>query len=853
MLYHQVHPINFTNALRQGVFFSVQVYNCHGLYSVLSSNAVYIKSHLKPSWIHDGNNSKSDIEYQTSITEVNANVYMGVNCPIQRAQWGVESVDGMLAQDYIEVEYVANSLTQLNNTFSLTSDQVTLYNDESYRVLFQAVDYSGEVFILRSNGFTVTTTAVKPGLVRDGSIPGQDLNYQEPTNTLWAHWLGFGDGTPEQEIAFYKVAAGSDREYPSTRTDISPFVNVGLNTSHVFYGLDLVPEAVTYFITVRAHTVSGAYIDVTSNGINVGYQQGIIPGEIVLNRYQYDTTTVNVYWGEFESDLPIRQYEWALGTTVFSENVLERFCDDTESNFTDYFDVFGFTNVYLDTTATATGLSLEHNTTYYIVLRVIDQAKKCRAVLSPNGLTIDTTDPIPNLSPRSIIVGPLESRETVPENEQHVVYIQPDQTIDVTWEAFQDDESGIMSYKVGIFEQNQGCGNNSNSLALIRDFVDASDERTLSFGNVNLQEGSPYVVVVRATNRAGLTSNGYSQPIVVDSNTVTMGTVKDGNNWESDIVYQSDLSMLSAVFTHAKLSADGVNGTLLENGPCPTVAFYDFQTMTPPWEVISSATVIGHTFNNREYRGSQVGLSSNPPGVLITTFNEVNERIVTGAYETNVQLSNGGIVSVDILAAFGTRNLEDNAVTAVTFINSEEPNVIPFFEPELTNVEFPDVNVFGMQIYRNQSSQSVVLWTKSTNTLSPPIYVRQDLAHINLTQVHTYSIDFQVNTPRRRIANLYIDGVLEATLEDLPSLSDNTSILLHVFNRLGRLLPYVSNSPGLVQTVQTIFSNVHLPLGMGHLCDYGKPFFSLGSPIVEFRAAIGTLPGTSDVRDYEVS
>ena len=852
ILHYQLHPINFTNAQRQGVFFSIQVYNCHGLYSLLSSNAVYIKSDLtlKPSWIHDGNNTDSDIEYQTSITDVRASVFVGVNCPIQRAQWAVESVDGLLAQDYIEVEDVTDSLNRLNNTFLLSSDRVTLYHDESYRVLFQAVDYSGEVFILQSNGFTVTTSAVRPGLVRDGSIPGQDLNYQEPTNALWAHWLGFGDGLPEQEIAYYEVAAGSDREYPSTRSDISPFINVGLNTSHVFYDLDLVPELVTYYVTVRAHTVSGAYIDATSNGISVGYRRGIIPGDILLSRYQYDTTTVNVYWGEFESDLPIRQYEWAIGTTNFTESVLETFCDNTESNFTNYFDVFGFTNVYLDTTATATGLSLEHNTTYYVVLRAIDQAKKCRAVLSSNGLTIDTTDPISNQSPRSIIVGPIESRETVPEDEQYVVYVQPEQAIDVTWDTFQDAESGIMSYEVGIFEQVGGCDNNSNSLAPIRDFIGVGDKRELSFGKLNLQEGISYVVVVRATNKAGLTGNGYSQPIVLDSTTPIAGTVKDGDSWENDITYQSDLSMLSAVFTHTKLPASNVSGTLFEDGPCPTVAFFDFQTLTPPWEAVSTATVIGHEFSTIEYRSSEVGLSSNPPGVQITTFNELNRQIVTGAYEVDVQLSNGGVVSVDILTAFGTRSLENNAVTAVTFIDSEQPNVIPLFEPEVTNIEFPDINAFGMQIYRNESLQSVVLWTKSTNSLSRPIYVRQDLSHINLTLVHTYSINFQVDPPSLRKAELYIDGILEATLEDLPPFSDNTSIILHVFNKLGRIPPIVGSSP--TPTVQTVFGNVHLPLGMGHLCDYGTPFFNLGSPVVEFRAGIGTFPGTVDVRDYEV-
>ena len=857
VLHHQIHPINFTDTLRQGIYFCIQVYNCHGLYSVLSSNPVYIKSNLtlKLSWIRDGNDSNSDVEYQISTTEVNAHVQVGVNCPIQTARWAVENADGMLAQDYIELDAATDSFST-GNTFFLSSDRVTLFHDESYRVLLQAVDNSGEAFVLRSNGFTVTTSALQPGQVRDGSIPGQDLNYQEPTNALWAHWVGFGDGSPEQEVAFYEVAAGSDQEYPSTRTDIAPFTNVGLNTSHVFYNLDLVPETVTYFITVRAHAVSGAYIDVTSNGLSVGYRQGIVPGEITLNRYQSDTANVNVYWSEFESDLPIRQYEWAFGTRKFTERELQNFCENTESNFTEYFEVFGFTAVHLDTTATATELNLQHNTTYYVVLRAIDQAKKCKVVLSPNGLTVDTTEPNPNLHPRSIILGPLESRQTVPENNPYVVYVQPDQRIDVSWDEFQDAESGIASYEVGIFEQIGGCNNNSDSLLPIREFAEVGQERKISFGKLDLQEGSSYVAVVRATNHAGLKSNGYSQPIVLDSITPLEGTVKDGKTWESDVTFQSDPSMLNAVITHAKLPVSSLS-TTVENSPCPTVIFFDFQTLTPPWEVLSSVRVVGHDFGRTEYRSSQVGQSTDPPGVQITAQTDrdatnVGGQILTGAYETNIQLSDGGVVSLDILSAFGTRSLEENSVTSVTFVDSEESAIIPLFEPETTRSEFPDINVFGVQIYRNQTSQSVVLWTKSASLLSRPIFVRQDLSHVNLSMIHTYSINFRVESPGRRQADLYIDGVMEATLETLPSLSDNTSIVLHIFNKLGSVPPF-DPATGLIPTVQAVFSNVHLPRRMGHLCDYGTPFFSLGSPVVEFRAGIGTLPGIVDVKDYEVN
>ena len=477
---------------------------------------------------------------------------------------------------------------------------------------------------------------------------------------------------------------------------------------------------------------------------------------------------MSLYWTEFESDLPIRLYEWALGTRSFSTRELERFCEETDSNFTNYFEEFGFTSVNLDTTVTATGLNLEHNTTYYATLRAIDQAKKCRAVISADGVTVDTTGPVPDPSPKSILLGPLQSRETVPENEMYVVYVQPEQLIDVVWDDFVDPESGIESYEVGFFQQSGGCSNNSeNSLVQIRDFVYTGLERRVNFEKLELQDGQSYVAVVRATNQAGLKANSYSQPVVLDTITPIAGTVKDGRSWENDVMFQSDTNMLSAIFTHAKLPASNIDGTV-ENTPCPTVAFFDFRTLIPPWEAPPSPRATGHVFSSIGYEAMRVEVSTDPPGVQIRAETDqfaTTPRILTGAYQTNIHLSRGGFVSLDILTAFGTRRFEDNAVTAVTFVDSEVSNIIPLFEPEVLNAEFPDINAFGLQIYRNQTSQSVVLWAKSTNPLSRPIFVRRDLSHVNLSVVHTYRINFRVELPSTRQADLYIDDVPEATLQ----------------------------------------------------------------------------------------
>lgn len=86
-----------------------------------------------------------------------------------------------------------------------------------------------------------------------------------------------------QIIAYYEIAAGTDRRYPKTRDNIHPFINVGLNKTWTFDNLILVPKTSTYYITVRAHALSTAIVEVTSNGVKVGYGGHILQlGELDL-------------------------------------------------------------------------------------------------------------------------------------------------------------------------------------------------------------------------------------------------------------------------------------------------------------------------------------------------------------------------------------------------------------------------------------------------------------------------------------------------------------------------------------------------------------------------------------------
>ena len=862
-LHHRIDGLDLISVGRMTLYLTVKVTNIAGLHSILASAPIYIKSHrtMERNWINDGINSKYDIEYQLSTIEIGASFSFGVNCPIRHGRWAVASVDGNMTQPYIDLE--SNQFqTPPGTTYQISSDQVQLFNEETYRILVQVADWNGEVHILRSNGVTVTTRGLVPGLVRDGSISEQDLNYQESVSMLSACWSGFGDGSPEQEIAYYEVAAGSNLEFPNTRSNIAPFTNVGLNTTHVFRDLNLVPELVEYYVTVRAYAVSGKHVEAHSNGIRVGLVHSIIPGAISFPRYQSDQTVLHAHWSGFQSNLPIRQYEWALGASYFNSEQLSEFCSDTNSNYSSFFQVFSFASVGLATSFMVRDLHLHDNTTYYLALRVLDQAKKCIAVLTAEGMTIDVTPPLFNRTSVAVRLGPVWSQRPV---SNFIIYVLPGDDLMVEWDEFWDAESGIESYNVGLYPQ-LVCGNSSGGLGeVVFGPVEVGTSLKADLGDLALLADIPYVAVVRATNRAGVSSQSHSHPILLDDSIPVPGTVKDGVHWEGDVSYTSDLSELRAIFSHAILPPILPVG--IWNGPCPGDRYYELTNLDPEWNAISSAYLVGHASSTLSYSRDQVGVSSSPPGIGIRTIRDrtsATEEVISGVYQTRVDLSRGGTFQADVLAARGLLSLQAITVTSLLFIDSGvASDMVAKFEPSASDFDFSghlEFDAFGIQIYNHFTNsthsvpQRVILWARDSQTLGQPLHSESSMPHIDLNVTNTYRVEFKVQGTdiySNRKADLYVNNVLMANLQGLPLLTNNTRAVFSSFNYLGNVPPLGTLTGDL--SVRAVFGNVTLPsAAASHLCEFGTPFYSQTSPVVQFRAGVGTRPGLTDVQELEV-
>ena len=82
-------------------------------------------------------------------------------------------------------------------------------------------------------------------------------------------------------------------------------------------------------------------------------------------------------------------------------------------------------------------------------------------------------------------------------------------------------------------------------------FVMVGLQTSFTIDNIALGDNATYVSVMKATNQADITSFVYSQSVYTDFSEALPGVIKDGTNWSSDLVFQSDITQVSVTFSHA--------------------------------------------------------------------------------------------------------------------------------------------------------------------------------------------------------------------------------------------------------------------------------------------------------------
>lgn len=195
----------------------------------------------------------------------------------------------------------------------------------------------------------------------------------------------------------------------------------------------------------------------------------------------------------------------------------------------------------------ATGLELKHNQKYYISLKAIN----CVGYHSHNLkiLHIDLTPPnnktafvaAHNQSKTELASLPNSKLTTHLHDDQDPVmcsYQSSNETISVSWDGFEDLESGIVFYQVAL-------GSFWDQDDIVPFQVVPADQLHYVWEDLYLEDGRVIFVTVQAVNDAGLNSSAY-RVIVPDASPPEVGELWDGYSESFDVDCQSDWSVIGA-------------------------------------------------------------------------------------------------------------------------------------------------------------------------------------------------------------------------------------------------------------------------------------------------------------------
>lgn len=610
----------FTLHLGALFYASIRIFNNAGLYTEISSDRVIV-SQIPVLTVQDGK-GENDIDYQSIPNLIQGRWHYSDLCPVIAAYWSVESLAGDVLFDLKPIPNVAQVFY---------NDELLLENGMKYFVTVKTVDFLDRVKITRSNGITVRIQPPMPGLVRDGS--DKDINYQFSTTEIAANWDEFGDSTndPTQSIHHYEVAVGNDRRYSGTRSNIHFFVNVGLNTSFIFSDLNLTAKTVKYFVTVRSYSEAGSYSEGYSNGIRVGFNDEIVPGEIIVKKFQKSTTAIELSWIGFKSDIDIIEYKVAVSShnDVIANQTVQ--CDRLIINQT-MFDIKPLESVDLNEYVKLDGLHLQHGHAYYTTVVAEDEAGMCISSIS-EAILIDTSPPLLG----EMYVNGLKC--------DTVVYLKLKSELHVQWKNVSDKESGIKEAHVFLYQ----CDcciqvNSSLSLCQVIDEISVRGESKTAFYEQYLSSDKAFYVVVEFVNNAGLNISLRSSAILLDSSQPLMGEIKITNDWYYTQTYQSSTEVLFGYLPIATTWNDYI---------CP-----------------SQITIFPSSSNTLEFKGIRdLGseyLSINSSGVYLGIgYSSDLSDIIESGFETNPFKLNNGNYSFSLKAASGT-----NIISTIGLVTS---------------------------------------------------------------------------------------------------------------------------------------------------------------------------------------
>ncbi|MBC8402241.1 MAG: PQQ-binding-like beta-propeller repeat protein, partial [Candidatus Marinimicrobia bacterium] len=392
---------------------------------------------------------------------------------------------------------------------------LTLVEGITYYASVRALDMAGNVSgIATGDGITPDVTSPELGLVFDGFEA--ELTFTGTTDSLTARWTGFTDAL--SGISSYECAIG----ITAGDSDVVNWIPLGLDSSMVATDLSLT-NGYRYYVSVRAiDSVGNRSGYVSSDGVIIDISPPILGLVIDGLSTDLDWTnnidTLEASWSGFSDSLSgINFYEYALGTNSGESDVIYWQNNDTLR------------------LVTGIGLNLMDGETYYFSVRATDNVRNVSAIVSSDGITVDTIPPVVS----SVYEG---------STELDLDYQSSDSTVILAWTGG-DNASGIANYEYAL-------GLSPGGIEIL-DWDSASTSLDTLIQSLVLDEGTTYFGSVRVYDVAGNLSTEVSgDGIMVDLTPPVPGSIIDGDS--TDLVYTGSDSSLTATWVGFSDNLSGI-------------------------------------------------------------------------------------------------------------------------------------------------------------------------------------------------------------------------------------------------------------------------------------------------------
>ncbi|XP_062588035.1 uncharacterized protein LOC134249704 [Saccostrea cucullata] len=827
------------------IYATVRAYNKVGLHSIVTSEPIVVSPDPTIE-VFDGKGEK-DWDFQIDLNLIQGSYRYSDNCPIREARWSVEDLTGTIIQNYTDVP---------GNGFVFYNDHLSLKNNYIYYVKVKITDALNRTKVGISDGITVRIQPPVSGIVRDG-LDVEDIDYQESITELSANWNDFGDeasGDPTQKMDYYEVSIGDDTRNHITRTNIHYYINVGLNKSYTFSGLDLTPKTVRYYITVRGYSITGAFAESYSNGVRVGFNPGILPGVIESEDVQSSTSEISVSWSEFSSDIGIKEYYIAASTDLVVNNNITFPCSDLQ-NFSSQFDIVPPKLIGLDTIQTLKNLTLNHGKSYYVTVIASDEVGKCSSTKS-RPILVDTTPP--NQSNVTIMV----NRWNVTGRDKF--FVTDSNEIDIKLLNLIDPESGINVVTFRLYAYSD-CPASKTSSTYIVEEIQAINDAKVTMTRLGLESKRYYYITITSSNNAGLESYLETPVMLLDTGSPLVGSAIVGDGWGQKALYQSSTSKITA-WTAIARTEDAYE--------CDNT-----KTIFPPdestvWDSLAGDFSTGNVLKYNDRWVLKIGYDIPLTTVLKSGISRAIGRLQNGVYSTFLSTAKGRNISTSFIVSissnipyfpleftrllptdFSKVNFNTSGKSSsknISYPTNKTENWIPEIQNSsssylvnktgLTNKSDKKYlpSGFGFEILGDQQEESDVwdclFWAKDDyEEFHRWVQIQKD----PFENQHEYSIQTkQRNSDDKRVWDLEfaVDGDLKANIYGLSFDSTDLNIFVHTWNFDNYEEPIID--PIHPFRSQAVLTKIKIPTNETLDCIYGKGFYDGESGIAEIWVGI---------------